>query len=202
MRREGWEWEEPCRASRVELARSRALLLPGGFALPTVWIYPDQTCRGRSRLYLKSHYGPSAFHHPADALCCSITPCSSRDCRGSLPARWEGQSAAGLPPAPPLVHPHGAKPAGMTPQPFSGLNHQTRHQQRGFLASRGMLCRCWEMGMQGRISSCSGSARTALLSLPRVHFQRCVQRCSSQRATDPGLSKQERLGKPRVIVPM
>lgn len=35
--------------------RSRALLLPGTSALPTVWIYPEQTCQGKSWLYLKSH---------------------------------------------------------------------------------------------------------------------------------------------------
>lgn len=126
--------------------RSRALLLPGCFSLPTVWIYPDQTCQGKSWLYLKSHYGPSAFHHPADALCCSITPCGSRNCRGSLRAWWEGKNAAGLPPTSPHLHPRGAEPAGMTLQPFSGLNHQTWHQQWGVLASWGVLCRCWENG--------------------------------------------------------
>lgn len=58
---------------------------PAVLALPTVWIYPDQTCQGKSWLYLKSHYGPSAFHHPADALCCSIPPFSSRNCREKPP---------------------------------------------------------------------------------------------------------------------
>lgn len=122
---------------------------PGVFALPTVWTYPDQTCRGKSWLHLKSHYGSSAFHHPADALCCSIAGIAGIAGWGRGKALQDSS-----PPTSPHLHPRGAQPAGMTLQPCSGLNHQSWHQQWGFLANIVRVLGKW--GCRGGFSPARG----------------------------------------------
>lgn len=136
--REGWECEEPhqvkgaspsrrfCLANSLDLSRPD---MPGEkLALFEISLRPlciSSSCR---RSLLQRH--------------------SSRNCRGSLHAWWEGKSAVGLPTSP-LLHPCWSSACRNDPAALPGVKPPNLAQQWGFLASWGMLCRCWEDGGAG-----------------------------------------------------